>query len=86
MPTLKKYANRTPVLHLKDSVGRKVDGNFQLRPNGYGEVDIKGLVAAAPECGVEWLVVEQDNPSMDLNALECAKKSIEYLKSIETEV
>ena len=79
---LKKYKNRTPVLHLKDSVGRKSEGNFQLRPNGYGELDIKGLVEAAPDCGVEWLVVEQDSPSMGLNPLECAKKSIDYLKSI----
>ncbi len=83
---LKKYANRTPVLHLKDYVGHKKDGNFQLRPNGYGEVDIKGMVEAAPQCGVEWLVVEQDHPSMDLNSLECAKKSIDYLKSIVKEV
>ena len=83
---LKKYKNRTPVLHLKDYVGKKQDGNFQLRPNGYGEVDIKSLAESAPDCGVEWLVVEQDHPSMGLNAMECAKKSIDYLKSITKEV
>ena len=79
---LKKYANRTPVLHLKDYVGSKKDGTFELRPNGYGVVDIKGLVEASPDCGVEWLVVEQDHPSMGMNAFECAQKSIEYLKQL----
>ncbi len=80
---LKKYANRTPVLHLKDHVGSKKAGDFQLRPNGCGLVDIKSLVEAAPQCGVEWLVVEQDIPSMGLNSLQCAEKSMEYLKSID---
>ncbi len=79
---LKKYANRTPVLHLKDYVGNKKDGTFELRPNGCGVVDIKGLVAESENCGVEWLVVEQDYPSMGMNALECAQKSIEYLKQL----
>ncbi|MBE6692360.1 MAG: sugar phosphate isomerase/epimerase [Ruminococcaceae bacterium] len=79
---LKKYSNRTPVLHLKDYVGRKDQGNFELRPNGCGIVDIKALVDIAPENGVKWLVVEQDHPSMGMNSLECAQKSIEYLKQI----
>ena len=79
---LKKYANRAPVLHLKDCVGRKKDGDFEIRPNGCGVVDIKALVKEAPACGVEWLVVEQDIPSMGMNSLECAQKSIEYLKQI----
>ncbi len=79
---LKKYSNRTPILHLKDYVGRKTDGTFELRPNGCGVVDIKSLVDIAPDHGVKWLVVEQDRPSMGLNSLECAQKSIEYLKQI----
>ena len=73
---LKKYKNRTPVLHLKDSVGRKSEGNFQLRPNGYGELDIKGLVEAAPDCGVEWLVVEQDRRKANTNGTRVAKSPL----------
>ncbi len=79
---LKKYENRTPLLHLKDYVGSKKDGNFELRPNGYGVQDFKSMITTAEQTGVEWLIVEQDSPSMNLDAMECAKKSIEYLKGI----
>ena len=40
-------------------------------------------LAAAKEAGSEWVVVEQDAPSMGLSAMESIKKSVEYLKSFE---
>lgn len=79
---LKRYKNRTPVLHLKDYAGSKSDGSFEYRPNGYGVQDMKAIITVAEENGVEWLVVEQDEPSMDKTELECAKLSIDYLKTI----
>ena len=39
--------------------------------------------AAAKAAGSKWLVVEQDQPSMGLTPIECAKASMEYLKSIK---
>ena len=54
----------------------------EFRPVGYGLQDIPSVVNAAVDAGAEWLVVEQDSPSMGLSPLECAKKSIDYLKSI----
>ncbi len=79
---LEKYSGRTPLLHLKDYAGSRGEKNFQLRPVGYGVQDIKAIVASAEKNGVQWLIVEQDFPSMDKTALECAKLSIDYLKSI----
>ena len=40
------------------------------------------LRAAAEEAGTEWLVVEQDQPSMGLDPLQCAEKAIGYLRSL----
>lgn len=95
---IKKYSGRSPVVHLKDFYGEKSDdmyeligidkkaskrpSNFELRPVGSGVQDFPAIIKAAEEAGAEWLIVEQDNPSMSLTPLECAKRSREYLKSI----
>jgi sugar phosphate isomerase/epimerase len=94
---IKKYAGRTPVVHLKDFFGEKSDdmyeligeetkpkrpGGFEFRPVGHGLQNFPAILAAAEAAGAEWVVVEQDKPSMDLTSMECAKASIEYLKSI----
>ncbi len=93
---LRKYANRCPLLHLKDYVGQKTANmynligkketqeqtkKFEFRPVGSGVVDFDAILAVAEDCGVEWLIVEQDSPSPDMTAVECAEKSREYLKS-----
>lgn len=58
----------------------KADGTkFMLTPVGKGCQDFPAIVAAADECGAKWYIVEQDEASMGLTALECAKASIDYL-------
>jgi len=94
---LRKYSGRVPLVHLKDfvGVGREDkyalagqsaqvtgEGAFDFRPLGMGRQDIPAIVAAAEESGAKWLVVEQDEPCLDQSPMESAKKSIEYLKSI----
>ena len=95
---IKKYSGRTPVVHLKDFYGEKSDdmyeligiekkgpkrpSGFEFRPVGSGIQDFPAILAAAKDAGAEWVVVEQDNPSMGLTPLECAEKSIGYLKTI----
>ena len=95
---LLKYAGRSPVLHLKDFVGEKSENmyeligedtkkptrpsNFALCPVGYGKQDFPSIIASAEKAGVQWLVVEQDNPTEQNNSLECAKLSRDYLRSI----
>jgi sugar phosphate isomerase/epimerase len=95
---IRKYTGRAPVVHLKDFFGEKSDdmyeligikstapkrpGNFEFRPVGAGLQNFPEIIRAAEDAGAEWLVVEQDNPSMGLSPIECAQKSREYLKSI----
>jgi sugar phosphate isomerase/epimerase len=56
---------------------------FEFRPVGSGLQDFPAILDAAKDAGAEWVVVEQDNPSMGLTPMESIKKSIDYLKSFE---
>ncbi len=55
---------------------------FELRPVGYGKQDFPAIIKASEESGAKWLIVEQDEPSMGKTPLECAKMSIDYLKTL----
>ena len=93
-----KYAGRVEILHLKDYFGEKTEhmyaligieeeaheesAKFEFRPVGSGKLDFPGILAAAEKAGTRWVVVEQDEPSMGLSAVECAGKSISYLRSV----
>jgi sugar phosphate isomerase/epimerase len=95
---LEKYKNRCPLLHLKDFAGEKsanmynligidetkkeAPAAFEFRPVGSGVQDFPAIIASAEKCGVEWLIVEQDEPSMGKTAMECAKMSIDYLRAL----
>ena len=92
---IRKYAGRTPTVHLKDFLGSKsenmygligLEGSegksgdvFQLRHLGSGRQDFPAIVAAADESGAQWYIVEQDSPSMGLTPMECAEASVKYL-------
>ena len=93
---LRQYTGRAPVVHFKDfsgKIGGKMyaligiedDGEaasgFSFRPLGMGCQDISALLSAAEDAGAGWIVVEQDDPSDGLSTIECAKKSIECLKT-----
>lgn len=54
---------------------------FSFRPVGYGCQDVKSVVEAGLDAGVEWFIVEQD-ASPDRPALEAAKMSIDTLKKL----
>lgn len=55
---------------------------FEFRPLGQGAQDIPAILAAAEDAGAEWVVVEQDEPSMGYSRMECAAISREYLKTL----
>ena len=96
-PFVRKYAGRAPIVHLKDFSGEKTENMygligteekqqdasqvFQFRPVGYGLQDWPSIVEAAEDAGASWLVVEQDDPSMGRSRMECARMSINYLRS-----
>lgn len=65
-----------------DKIEQKEAGSFEFRPLGYGQQNVPALLAAASESGAEWIVVEQDEPGMGKSSLECARMSLEYLKSL----
>ncbi len=95
---VRKFTDRAPVVHLKDFYGEKSDdmyeligiekkaparpGNFEFRPVGSGLQDFPAILAAAEDANAQWVVVEQDSPSMGLTPMECIKKSREYLKTL----
>lgn len=95
---IRKYTGRAPVVHLKDFYGKKSENmyeligiqsnapqkpeGFEFRPVGSGLQDFPAILSASKDAGAEWVVVEQDKPSMGLSPLESITKSREYLKSI----
>ena len=95
---IKKYAGRCPVVHLKDFWGEKSDdmyeligidkkaparpSGFEFRPVGYGHQDFYNILAACEDAGTEWIIVEQDRPSMNKTPLECIELSRAYLKTL----
>lgn len=95
---IRKYSGRAPIVHLKDFTGSKSEnmyaligtdtaredsvGKFEFRPLGCGKQNIPEILAAAEDAGAEWVVVEQDSPSMDKSPMECAEMSADYLRSI----
>ena len=58
------------------------DEAFSFMPVGYGVQDMPEILAACENAGAEWVVVEQDQPSLGKTPLECAKMSIDYIKEI----
>ena len=63
-----------------DDDSQEESGTFEFRPVGYGCQDFAAIVAASEKAGAEWVVVEQDKPSMGKDELECADMSIRWLR------
>ena len=83
----KKLANG-PAYELIDengkpmAAGSKEDNGFEFRPVGYGMQDFKSILEAASNSNVEYVIVEQDQPSEGRTQMEACKLSREYLKSL----
>ena len=57
-------------------------GEFELRPVGYGVQNFPAMVKALDDTDIEWIIIEMDEPSMGKTRLECAEMGINYLRSI----
>ena len=79
-----KNDNMYALIGVKDDAEKKAatQQEFELRPVGYGVQDVPAILKASAEAGAQWLVVEQDRPSMDKTPMECAEMSIQYLKTL----
>lgn len=76
-----KSENMYALIGIDDDKSEDAKGNFEFRPVGKGLQNFPAIVAAADEGGAEWVIVEQDLPSMGLSDLECAEASVKYLLS-----
>ncbi len=70
------------LIGIDDNAEPEAESSFEFRPLGKGLQDVDSLLCAARHSDVEWVVIEQDEPSMGLSRLECAKMSIEYLNTL----
>ena len=61
---------------------KELIGTFEYRPVGYGVQNFEDILNAAEQADAEWIIVEQDVPSLGKTAMECAQMSVEYLKKI----
>lgn len=80
--------NAGPVYGLIDDSGKdekpkksKEESGFMFKPVGHGVQDIPSILKAAEEAGADIVIVEQD-ASPERPALESAKMSRDYLKSL----
>ncbi len=71
------------LIGIKSEAKKPAKKNFEFRPVGYGLQDFPRILTAAVNCGANWVVVEQDQPSMEKTPMECAEMSINYLKTVE---
>lgn len=77
---LKKYADRCPLVHLKDYY-KEDSGIVEFKPLGDGVQDCKAVLDAAVETIAEWIIVEQDEPS-EKGPLEDAERSMRYIRRL----
>ncbi len=74
---LRENAGRIPVIHVKDL--RDLDERGKFTAVGTGLVNIKGVMQAAIETGVDWCVIEQDKLN-NITGIETAAAAIYNLR------
>ena len=77
-----KSENMYALIGIDENEKKDTGGKFEFRPVGKGVQDFPAILAAAEKAGTKWVVVEQDSPSLGLTPMECAKISIDYLKTL----
>lgn len=77
---LHTYGDRTPLIHLKDMV---FEAGESVRL-GEGDLDVAGVVEAAVEADVTWLIYEHEQPAdADASMREAATQLNERVEQIE---
>jgi sugar phosphate isomerase/epimerase len=62
---------------------KKSNTAFEFRPLGCGVQNIPELLKAAEAAGSQWIIIEQDQPSMGKSPMECVAMSMEYMKKVK---
>lgn len=73
---LRDVGDRVSLVHLKDMAPDETRSDL---PVGEGTMPWPGLLAAADELGVEWFIVEQDNPHDAIVDVETSIRNLEGL-------
>lgn len=73
---LQRMKGRVKTMHFKDM---KPGEKKEMEDVGYGILDWKAIIPAAIECGVEYAIIEHDNPTGD--PLQHVARSRDYLLS-----
>ena len=77
---IRKYAGRTPFLHIKDRAPSPADEECPFAEVGHGILDWDDIFTSAEaQPGVEWYIVEQDRWTRP--PIESARLSFEFLAS-----
>ena len=82
---LKDYIKKGEVKNMYKLIGIDEEesagdtGYFGFRPVGFGQMIWEPVLAAAMDANAQWVIVEQDE-HYELEPLECARRSREYLK------
>ena len=78
----KQSENMYALIGIDEDEEKNTGGKFEFRPLGKGVQDFPAILSAAKDAGTKWVIVEQDSPSLGLDALACAKVSMDYLKTL----
>ncbi|MED3965192.1 sugar phosphate isomerase/epimerase family protein [Niallia taxi] len=93
---INRFAGRVALIHLKDyRVGQidlgdlkdmsnfmnKFTGNIEFAELGQGNLDIKGIMEAGMNSGVQYFLIEQDD-TYGRNPFDCLRESGDYLKQL----
>lgn len=82
---LKDYIKKGEVKNMYKLIGIETEesegdtGYFGFRPVGFGQMIWEPVLEAAIDANAQWVVVEQDE-HYELEPMECARRSREYLK------
>ncbi|NLY31004.1 MAG: sugar phosphate isomerase/epimerase [Firmicutes bacterium] len=72
---MQKHQDRCPLVHVKDFKR----GGPQTEV-GTGDIDLAGIVAAAPEVGIQWFIIETEEYNMDPK--DSVRVGLENLKAV----
>ena len=82
---LKKYIDRSPVLHFKDFIPAASDNaaGFMFRPTGYGIVNNAQLYALSltADTKTDWLIMDHDN-AYDRNSFDDLQLSLQFFRNL----
>ena len=78
-----KAQNMYNLIGLDEHEEKKANAQeFEFRPVGMGVQDFPAILATAEKAGTEWVIVEQDRPSLGLTPMQCARASLTYLRGL----